>query len=1703
MKARRRRRWLVVIGLSVLLLLGTGFAVLRIKFEGEDLGDNIASILNKKMRGRVAIGSIEWDTASLKQVITGGWVPIRIRNVRVWDDCALSGVAGALDEVRLGNPEEDCTPDDRPDPDPGSRRKPRKLLVRTDLITADIDIHALMFGNHDFVFKNLWVHGGEALIEQTDEPYPLHAYDRTIVSIITAFYPRIPPGFRAGLSASSAPPIFDLRDIHIEDLNLTFHMNPYVEDGRFGFVTTIRMEGVDVDAGPTRRNDSYLYMDGRDPLVAKFYVRLGVTAKRGKVRVFDEGPREAFRIPSHATSLEREAYPPPGRTARYEVNLADVRLNRLAQLPTEWPRKNYVANTLELDLEARTLPCATAEAATADPAAGAYLHLFGELNNWFDRPYDGAWNLALDGKNLGPTIRTCIKDNVGGENLLGRITLTGPFVANPAIGLDLKNLDFDVPLRRGEEPLRLTLAEVQGRIDLVNEQGYIDKTKALIRGGKEPGEVDLSATFGLKPLNANTNIEIVKAIDIGRFLPPSVSGPVGRFLQGRLRAKGDADEGFALEEFDLALGPTPTQKLVRVHKGRLFTDDSFGSVQIQKVMVDAGRTHAVIDGTVDVANNDLDVTITGDYPDLDVWARRFQLPVFFKSAGGGVIRIRGKLDKPIINVATELGGVPCLDRLRIVDMEYVSETRIADVRRITSAGLGGELTGSARIRTPDPAVRGDKPLIETLKLAGKRLDAARLCGLKGTVKGTVDTAEVELANTTIDKQRPMLDWLERTKLAVRADKLTVFGDKYSAINACINRKDDKVCRPRTSYLDGDDLAQCEQGKRGNGFCAVATATRDAGGRIDATVVKLPGAKAKPDRLGGSIALDDLPLTILRQFTQKFDPAMAGGVLSTTLHLQGTPAAPQADGILLLLRSFVKERFTGDTQLAIEPSTLGTKPAVTLRGSTLAGRLGIRATIGTVAPYPVEVELTGRRVEVDTFLDLQKLLGVADPVQAWMSGKVTVKTVLAPPQPVEPEAWIELTEMRAQLTHRSPDGRLTPLMLNVFDTTNGKRPAMSIRATPSTLELACKDADAPGGRVECPTYVATPAGVLELKGSATPKRLNIEARGDLDFRQLAPLFDDTLERLQGTAALTASVSGTFEKPNYEAELRLDKVSAQPLGNDTILEAPSGLIRIANGSLGFTDVKVRVRDEQRDEAGEINIKGNITLDGLSPVAWGVLIDGKIAGKMLLVAAPGAISQAAGLARIEGDLMITGKGPKPTISGTIDFGALPPCPGAAIQLADGGACRKAGEPHRPLSIIPRGVRREFVFNSGSIDLDTEIAGDRQTINVTLNQIATKMDGEGELTGIDGRLEVRNGTLSSLAVRLDADKIPFRVPGSLDLILNARNLTIEQAGENASLEVAGTIAIVDGIYNRNFALADQIVSIGRVSTPSKPFWEEYPSLGAANLDLELEVRRFLVKNNIAEIELGGELAISNTPRDPRLAGRISVRRGRFRIPGTRAAFEQTSGYIDFAQNQKATNPSLDVKSDAQYRDLSGQDHLITLSINGSLEELQWDLTTSTGYNKSQTLSLLVLGRNQEQLRRSLGDQSLGTVDPTSGDVSTNPSTGVTDQIVKDLAGDWVSGLLGDSLTRITGLDVLRVEVAFGSIGVRLEKKVLENMKLLGDGEQTIRGSTINVRADLAWTEHLSLQAGFLTKNFNDAAEQDVQDTTLKFVYRFFLGKP
>jgi hypothetical protein len=463
---------------------------------------------------------------------------------------------------------------------------------------------------------------------------------------------------------------------------------------------------------------------------------------------------------------------------------------------------------------------------------------------------------------------------------------------------------------------------------------------------------------------------------------------------------------------------------------------------------------------------------------------------------------------------------------------------------------------------------------------------------------------------------------------------------------------------------------------------------------------------------------------------------------------------------------------------------------------------------------------------------------------------------------------------------------------------------------------------------------------------------------------------------------------------------------------------------------------------------------------------------------------VSQATGVATIDQTITLAGTGPRPEISGTLRFDRA-----------------------QPLVLIPRGVRRELAFLDGAINVDTTLADGHTTYEVTLDDIAGSIDGEGKLHDIRGTLDLKDGTLADADITLDAENLPFRVPGTLDLNVSGSNLHLLLASASEPWDVEGNVTIVNGTYTRNFDLTAAITPQAPSGGPARPFWEEYPAIGNATLTLGLDVRRFGIANNIMTVDMTGpNLQIRGTPRDPRLSGSLLVQRGEFRIPGTRAKFTRTSGALDFSESQKfpSNTPTVNVSSEADYRDPSGQDHLITATVTGTYANLQWDLHTSTGYNKAQTLSLLVLGQNPDQIRRSLGDQSLGA-DPTRTDPTTNPTAGPADQIVKDVAGQWVSLLLGDSLTQITHLDVLRFELGFGSVGAHGEKKFLENFKVLGDAEETLRGSTVNVRGEFrspykVFDGPVVLQGGYLNKSFNSEAEQDIQDWSAKLVYRLFI---
>jgi hypothetical protein len=286
-----------------------------------------------------------------------------------------------------------------------------------------------------------------------------------------------------------------------------------------------------------------------------------------------------------------------------------------------------------------------------------------------------------------------------------------------------------------------------------------------------------------------------------------------------------------------------------------------------------------------------------------------------------------------------------------------------------------------------------------------------------------------------------------------------------------------------------------------------------------------------------------------------------------------------------------------------------------------------------------------------------------------------------------------------------------------------------------------------------------------------------------------------------------------------------------------------------------------------------------------------------------------------------------------------------------------------------------------------------------------------------------------------------------------------------------------------------------------SEPFYERTPVVANARLDLDIAVRGFFVQNNLANIQLAGVLDIEGTPREPRVGGEIKVDQGVFKLPAVRARFIRTNGSVSFSEfkNFPTDTPTLNVQSEADYRDPSGQEHLVTFAIRGPLSNLNWDLYTSSGLNKGQTVTMLFSGRTPEEFRKQIGDEAPGR-DPGRVDPSTNPNENLADQIIKDLASDAISLLVEDKLRNLTTLDVARLEIGTGSIGFHGEKEFFKNLRFLGDLEQTLRGSTVDVRGEYRVTDRISVEGEYLSKDYEEDSDEDINDLRLRMVWRFFV---
>ena len=815
--------------------------------------------------------------------------------------------------------------------------------------------------------------------------------------------------------------------------------------------------------------------------------------------------------------------------------------------------------------------------------------------------------------------------------------------------------------------------------------------------------------------------------------------------------------------------------------------------------------------------------------------------------------------------------------------------------------------------------------------------------------------------------------------------------------------------------------------------------------------KLNGKRSRKGALQGLLSVSKMPLrTIFRGFG--LTNLAAGGELNANMELFGSDRAPRVSGDASLVGGWIRSIFFGNASFNVESTKNGPWQ---ISATLFQDKVSVDAIITPRFPFATKAEVSLRRVELDLLLpEAAENSGV----RSWVSGDLTWNGDLMGNGPSNVVA--SLGEAVFVLDREDSEGRPDPV------TVRNKTP-INFNWDGKTLALTE------------PVIVASPLGNLEISGRGSEEKLEFLAKGDITLPLLRPYLSEYFQSMDGTTSIEASIGGSLQERQYTGSLEFSDVKVAPQGQDATVEIPQGKIQFNNDQLAITGMSIEVLDEFNHRS-ILEVAGGAALSNLVPTSWALTIEGKLAGKMLLVAFPQVFSAASGSADIA--VSFLGQNATPELDGTIEF-----------------------SPGSPLKLTPRGVRKEISLTNGRLEFSEQLA--------EFKDIKGWLDGEGEIVNLAGEVSfARIEELSSDAVKLEsidltlvARDLPFRIPGELEAQINLPRLQI-LGGENQEFELIGRAEVVDGRYVRKWSPFLDAVRPERSSESEAPFYSEAPWLANAKLNLELDTRGFVVRNNVANIEMNGTLEITGTPKSPLFEGVVRVDQGSFKFQGVRANFTRTTGTITFSRFRQFPDdtPYLRISSESDFRDISGQDHVVTLDLEGSIANLDWNLSTNSGLTRGQTFTLIVAGRTTEETRKALGDEVVGGRPGNFTAVSTASEEGAfvaVDQVVKDLAGDFFSLLIEDPIRNFTSLDVARLEVGTASIGFRGEKNFTKSLRIIGEVDRSfLRGWSWDVRGEYRLTDSISLDGEVLQKNFDDDVQEDETNLRAKFSWRRVL---
>lgn len=337
-------------------------------------------------------------------------------------------------------------------------------------------------------------------------------------------------------------------------------------------------------------------------------------------------------------------------------------------------------------------------------------------------------------------------------------------------------------------------------------------------------------------------------------------------------------------------------------------------------------------------------------------------------------------------------------------------------------------------------------------------------------------------------------------------------------------------------------------------------------------------------------------------------------------------------------------------------------------------------------------------------------------------------------------------------------------------------------------------------------------------------------------------------------------------------------------------------------------------------------------------------------------------------------------------------------------GGATMEGGELYiaalgQTLRVDEAGV----LYDSGRLVIDT-LEGDLGGGRVAAQGVYREEEGDVQLIA----------TLDGYTVR-PIPGLSATVSGELAL-----------SGRLPAPTLSGDLHVSKALYDRNMKwsawLVDAVAGGGEEVSEASP-------LGEVGLAVRLYGSEgLLVDNNVARLALDMDLAVGGSVADPTLLGRVDVQNGEIYFRDH--TFEVIHASLDFLKADRI-DPYIDVLARTTVEHALPDDPLNTepievdMSLAGTMEQLDFTLTSRPDLPQNDLLSLLAVGRTTEELAGAGSGLGMGE----AADLVTSPLQSELEQRVN----------------RITGLDRFQVDpfysedTASGGARLTLGKTLLD----------------------------------------------------------------